>query len=188
MNIFFLDLNPKKAAGYHCDKHVVKMILESAQLLCTAHRLLDGIEVKELSKSGRNIKRWRLPDWRDQIFYGATHYNHPCATWARTSIKNYTWLNNLFQELCKEYTRRYHKNHLCEEKFIDTLWVPPDAMPKLEFTEPPQAMTDRCKIPGDVVAAYRKYYILEKHEIAVWNHSEIPDWYTKGLYEAKSQA
>ena len=87
MNIFYLDKDPKKCAEMHCDKHVVKMILEYAQLLSTAHRVLDGNE------------------WADHVgLYKATHKNHPSAIWARESAGNYFWLNKLFQELCKEYT------------------------------------------------------------------------------------
>ena len=92
MNIFYLDNDPKVCAQMHLDKHVVKMILEYCQLLSTAHRVLDGTEVMGKSKTGRNVKRWILPDKREEIVYSATHINHPSAVWARQSAMNYYWL------------------------------------------------------------------------------------------------
>ena len=83
MNIFYVDPDPGTAAQCLVDKHVVKMILESAQLLSTAHRLLDGIEFEGKSKSGRKARRWLLPDSRDYTMYAATHINHPSAVWCR---------------------------------------------------------------------------------------------------------
>ena len=76
MNRFVLDLDPKVAAEYHCNKHVVKMIIEYAQLMSTAHRMLDGKEYVDNS-SGRKIKRWRLNDHIDSMIYKASHVNHP---------------------------------------------------------------------------------------------------------------
>lgn len=177
MNIFYLDSDPRIAASYHCDKHVVKMILESAQLLSTAHRVLDGVETRELSPGGRNLKVWYINDFRNIELYKATHVNHPCAIWTRQSVNNYDWLQKLFIELCYEYTRRYAKTHLCEAKFGDVLVFPPDNINDLPFEEPPQCMPDHCKVPGDTVQAYRNYYIQEKSDIAVWNHSTKPNWY-----------
>lgn len=179
MNIFYLDNNPKAAASYHCDKHVVKMILESAQLLSTAHRVLDGEEGVKLSSNGRKLKTWILPDWREDIMYSATHVNHPCAIWTRQSSQNYEWLESLFVELCIEYTRRYNKVHLCEVKFSDALVYKPDNLHATGFTEPVQAMPDYCKVVGNSVQAYRNYYINEKRDIAEWRYSAIPYWYKK---------
>lgn len=166
MNIFFLDRDTKLAAQYHCDKHVVKMILESAQLLSTAHRVLDG-------DAGQVLQ-----DWREPLLYKATHKNHPCAVWTRKSLGNYNWLYSLFQELCIEYTNRFNKIHLCESKLMDALCFPPDNIPKLEFTDPPQAMDQypQCKV-ADTVQAYRNYYIVVKSAIAEWKYSEKPYWF-----------
>ena len=106
MNIFYLDRDPERAAQYHCDKHVVKMILESAQLLSTAHRVLDGVMVGGKSKTGRNVKRWSLNNEFDSVYYSASHINHPSAVWVRTSPMHYIWLHNLFNFLLEEYTFR----------------------------------------------------------------------------------
>ena len=113
MNIFYLHPDPKTCAEYHVDKHCVKMILETCQLLSTAHRVLDGVETMAKSKTGRNVKRWVLPDNRETIVYSATHMNHPSAVWCRQNRDNYYWLWCLLKSLCDEYTYRYGKIHKC---------------------------------------------------------------------------
>jgi len=179
MNIFYLDKDPKTAAEYHCDKHVVKMILESAQLLSTAHRVLDGELGTYISLGNRKIKQWTLSDWRESQLYKAAHYNHPCAVWVRQSSENYKWLYQLFKALCGEYFKRYGKVHLCETKLMDALSYLPDNIPKVQFTEPVQAMDlyPQCKVSGNSVLAYRNYYREIKSEIAEWNFSDKPYWY-----------
>ena len=176
MNIFVLDYNPEVAAEYHCDKHVVKMILESAQLLSTAHRLLDGVEGIKYSKSGARLKDWKLPDARQDELYAASHVNHPCAIWCRASINNYFWLYRLFVALGIEYTKRYKKHHLTIEKLADALCLEPDNIKIGELTPFALAMPDECKT-NDPVESYRNYYKTHKADIAVWNHSEIPFWW-----------
>lgn len=164
------------AALYHCDKHCVKMILETAQLLSTAHRVLDGQETRKLSPAGRNLKYWDHP--LGDILYVASHVNHPSAVWARSSHAAYQWLYRLLVALGTEYTLRYNKIHLTNVKLNDILSNSPKNIPLLKaWEDPPQAMPDYCKVPGDAVAAYRNYYNNEKHEIAMWNHSDIPHWY-----------
>ena len=111
LNIFYVDSDPIEAAQSLVDKHVVKMILESAQLLSTAHRIIDGREIEGVSKSGRKARRWILDDAREPVLYTATHVNHPSAIWARTSILNYNWLADHFFALLNEYTYRYDKHH-----------------------------------------------------------------------------
>ena len=80
MNIFYLDSDPVKAAQMQCNAHVVKMIVESAQMLSTAHRLLDGVETRRPSLSGRMGKYWALSDARETLLYKAVHMAHPCTT------------------------------------------------------------------------------------------------------------
>ena len=94
MNIFYIDESPVQAARWMVDKHVVKMILESAQLLSTAHRVLDGMEVIVVNPdTNRKGKRWILPDAREGKLYKATHMNHQSAIWCRESIQNYKCLS-----------------------------------------------------------------------------------------------
>lgn len=177
MNIFFLDRDPILCAQYHCDKHVVKMILESAQLLSTAHRVLDGVPGTEVSPAGRNLKTWIFPDERNDYLYAATHVNHPCAIWCRDFSGNYYWLYNLFVALGREYSLRYKRQHLTIQKLEDALAYAPDKIIwYTEVIDPPQCMPDYCK-HEDTVVAYRQYYSLEKSQIAVWAHSEVPYWY-----------
>jgi len=102
LNIFFVDSDPVVAAQSLVDKHVVKMILESAQLLSTAHRLLDGEEFEGKTKTGRKAKRWKLHDARENVIYSATHINHPSAVWCRQSVENYNWLVDHFFALMLE--------------------------------------------------------------------------------------
>ena len=188
MNIFYLDKDAKVAAQYHCDKHVVKMIIEYAQLLSTAHRMLDGAQYIEqkyvqgsLPARWRKMKRWRLDDHREPILYKASHINHPSAVWARQELSHYQWLWNLASELCQEYRFRYggdqdkqHKTSLV----IQSLNFTPNNIPRAGiFTEPPQAMPDDVKVPGDSVTAYRNYYKVHKARFAKWKGRGAPDWY-----------
>ena len=104
--MFYLSTRPQECAEWSVNSHCVKMILESAQLLSTAHRLLDGEMYLDKTKTGRNVKRWHLNDWREDKIYSATHMNHPCAIWCRETSGNYRWLHDLTIEYCMEYTYR----------------------------------------------------------------------------------
>jgi hypothetical protein len=175
MNIFYLHSDPKICAQMHVDKHVVKMILEYAQLLSTAHRILDGEEYIDAS-SGRRIKRWRLPDADlEQHLYKASHINHPSAIWVRQSNNNYNWLMCLFQELLLEYTHRYGKYH-STERLVYWLRKPPANIPVGPKTQPTLAMPDEYKVP-DSIQSYRNYYIGAKNTMAKWKKRSIPEWW-----------
>ena len=157
MNIFYLDKDINKAAEYHNDKHCVKMILEYAQLLCTAHRELDG-------------------DNANENLYKSTHKNHPSAKWVRESKANYEYLYRLFNALCNEYTHRYGKTHLTYQKLHNVLATPPQNIPDKEFTEPTPAMPDDVK-NNDSLKADRDYYKKYKSHLAVWTKRDTPEWY-----------
>jgi hypothetical protein len=177
MNIFYLDNDTDKCAEYHVDKHVVKMILEYCQLLSTAHRLSDGLVEPGISRSGRNVKRYRLLDSRDSVLYQATHVNHPSAIWARASKENYLWLADLLNKLSKEYTRRYGKVHKCEsDGLIKALQTTPNNVRSKGFTQPTPAMPDEY-ISDDSIISYRTYYIQDKYRMASWKTREVPSWY-----------
>ena len=160
MNIFYLDRNPRIAAQMMCDKHVVKMILESAQMLSTAHRVLDGDE--HANNAG---------------MYKMAHRNHPSTIWVRANSKNYEWLWEHMEALMKEYTHRYGKHH-ATERLIHYLWEFPKNISHGDggFTDPPQCMPDHCK-GDDAVSAYQTYYILEKSDFATWKHRDRPEWF-----------
>jgi hypothetical protein len=156
MNIFFLDSDPKKCAEQHCDKHVVKMILESAQLLSTAHHVLDDYNAPK-------------------GIYKPTHKNHPSAIWARTTDSNYDWLYVLWRELMSEYKYRYLKVHACE-KLIIPLRRLPFNIEKGPFTAPPKAMPDEYKVE-DTIQSYKNYYNGAKASFAKWTSRKAPEWF-----------
>ena len=150
MNIFYLDKCPYKAAELEYNKHVVKMILESAQMLCTAHH-----HYAEL-----------LDYDSEYIPYKKAHYNHPSTIWTRQNSRQYYWLFHHMLALGDEYTKRYNKKHLSITKCFDALKNCPVGIPLGgEFTQPPQAMPDEYKDECSI-KAYWNYYIGEKHIVA----------------------
>lgn len=159
MNIFFLSNDPSDCAVQHCNKHVVKMILEYAQLLSNAHHMLDGDQV---------IKP----------IYKLTHKNHPSAVWVRASKPHYQWLHTLLVFLCKEYTHRYEKVHKVErEGLLDILCDPPkNIVDNGWLSDPTPAMPDQYKT-DTVVQSYRNYYIGDKKSFAVWKNRDTPSWF-----------
>lgn len=156
MNIFVLHRDPFIAADMHCDKHVVKMILETAQMLSTAHRVHDG-DV-------------------DPIMYKIAHKNHPSTKWICASNNNYNWAWCLFSGLCAEYRRRYNKVHATETKLLEKLRTPPKNIPVGHLTEIPQCMPEHYKC-SNVVQAYRNYYLGEKAGFAKWKLGNTPEWW-----------
>lgn len=153
MNIFVLDYNPKVAAEYHCDKHVVKMILESAQILCAVHHRYGNTNVP----------------------YKLTHKNHPCTIWAGDSRQNYEWLLQLATHLNDEYKFRF--NHFENHKSYDVILSLPDN-PCLATGVTPfaEAMPEHCKISSDTVSNYRNYYLTEKQHILKYSNCQTPFW------------
>ena len=144
MNIFYLDKCPEKAAQLQYNKHVVKMILESAQMLCTAHHV------------------YGFPK---DVPYKQAHLNHPSTIWCRQNRHNYMWLYRHMIALGDEYTKRYGKTHMSITKCKNVLRSYPALIPDGEFTQPPQAMPDEYKDECSV-KAYWNYYIGEKHTVA----------------------
>lgn len=157
MNIFVLSENPVEAAQMQCDRHVVKMVLESAQLLsaCCHHHKIEGVPLK------------------------ATHIAHPCAAWVRMSMDNYEWLWDHMVALMWEYTRRYGKVHKYEREGVhEWLWKNrPPRLPSRGITHRPLCMPREFHVEGDPVASYRNYYIHEKASIARWKLGNVPDWF-----------
>jgi len=178
MNIFYLNKDPKQCAREHIDKHVVKMIIEYAQLMSTAHRMLDGTEYWDKTKAGRRIRRWKLEDRREEQLYKASHINHPDAQWVRQTTGNYAYLWQLFNALCNEYTYRYGRVHETDRKLRGVLICPPQNLKEGDMTEPPQCMPDHCK-HSDVITAYKNYYIQEKKSFSNWKKRTIPKWFVE---------
>lgn len=184
MNIFVLSDLPHEAAAHHCNKHVVKMILESAQMLCTAHWFSHlHIHNKKISdfKRVRDAQSWlrEVVDPEKQPPWKMTHINHPCNVWTRESTANYEWHSQLGLALCDEYTRRYGKVHKSTSVHY---WLANNAplLPSGKRTEHPQCVPDDCKAgSSDPVSAYRSYYNRYKNKLAVWEPlARTPNWYT----------
>lgn len=169
-------MDPSKAAGMMVDSHVVKMILESAQLLSTCHRVLDGEMTVQKSDSGRNVKRWKLNDTRDLILYSATHVNHPSCVWVRQSVENYLWLVDHMFALGIEYTYRYNKKHKTITDLGYMIQSPPMNLKEWDFTKPPSAMDSKYIISEDPVVNYQNYYRLGKSKLHKWTNREKPSW------------
>lgn len=176
MNIFVLDRDPLKAAEYMCDKHIPKMVVETAQMLSTAHRIVDPNNTHGIH----------------QHLYKTTHKNHPCTRWVCANEKNYRWLLHHFIGLAGEYYFRYWgKRHKSYEKLRPyVLTVSPwnrDFEPHYDNAEKgflpitfAQAMPDAYKIADDPVTAYRNYYIGEKYRFAQWQRTrKAPSWWPK---------
>lgn len=177
MNIFALDHDPVLAAHMQVDRHVVKMILETAQLLCTAHRVLDGREYTDKTKTGRNVKRWRLDDpISDMRLYSATHINHPSAVWCRQTSGNYEWLYRHFQGLCMEYNFRYGKYHKCQSLLWDELSLLPREIPHGKLQPFSVAMAPEYIVSTDAVENYRNYYKQGKAHLHKWTKRNPPEW------------
>ncbi len=156
MNIFLLSLNPRICAIMHCDAHVRKMILEYAQMLCSAHHICG---------------KYKNPN-----LYRVAFKNNPCTVWARATSGNYLWLYNLFINLCKEYTFRFGKIHSSQKRLEHCLSFIPVYIPNGNITKLHQAMPERCKHPRDI-QAYHNYYNMEKTYFAKWTVANVPHWY-----------
>lgn len=167
MNIFVLSDNPIDAAKYHCDKHVIKMIVESTQLLSNAHHYYNDINYIDDNYYINELEICK-----------PTHINHPCSKWVRETSGNYKWLLELLYNLLEEYQIRYGDNknkwHKSWNKF-DALISLPNDIPIKERTKFVLCMPDeyKCNCP---VESYRRYYINEKLKFAKYNYSEIPYW------------
>lgn len=139
MNIFVLHRDPKVSAEMLCDKHVVKMILESAQMLCTTIHFFGG----------------NPP-------YKPCHFNHPCTIWTRKSRSNYFWLLEHAEHISAEYTERYDKIHGCEKVLKYCRENVPSRLADFGLTEFAVAMPEQYKISNDPVLCYREYYLKAK--------------------------
>jgi len=178
MNVFVLDEDIIKSVQYYYDSHVVKIILEAAQCLSTAHRVLDGKEELQLYKNGRRLKRFILENNNDD-YYLATHVNHPLNIFIRESKENYNFIYNYFLELNKEFSYRFNKIHLSYKKLNDLLINTPKNINKekhfnLEYY--PRMMGEYVDKNLNVVDNYRKYYKEGKSHLIKYTKREKPEW------------
>lgn len=189
MNIFYVDESPKQIAKALIDKHIVKMPLETAQMLSTAHRLLDGVKTVVPLANGRRTKTFYvLPGetlnstsgtyseiYGEAKCYSVAHANHPSTVWTMKSKQNYDWHYALFTEMLTEYSKRYGKRHSCE-RLVNFLSRAPSNIASCCFQPPPLAMPEQYK--GDnAIESYRSFYAGEKWKFAKWRHGVMPRWF-----------
>lgn len=198
MNLFYLDKSPELCAQQHCDKHIVKMILEYAQLLSTAHRLLDGkrqtFTFDLPNGKSKTLEHWALPgetitpmlmDGKpfltigNSLCYKVAHQHHPLSHWSRERSGNYEFLFYLFVECCKEYTHRYGKVHSAEA-LIPQLVKWPDHIRYATFVDPPLSMPDEYRT-DDAVVSYQNLYVGSKSRFAKWTNRKPPEWFTQRI-------
>jgi len=162
VNVFVLDADPVRAAEMHCDKHVIKMVLETAQMLCTALTV-------------RQAERGLIADQP----YAPTHRSHPCTIWAGETRANFLWLCDLGEALAFEHLERYRpKAEHASLRVIEGCRDHAHRVPAGPLTPHAQAMPDCYRVPGDAVVAYRAYYRGEKASIATWRPPRrAPAWW-----------
>lgn len=154
MNIFVLDDDPIIAAMCQCDKHVVKMVLETGQILSTIQRQYGNENV---------------------LLYKATHAHHPCTVWAGKTRANYYWLVDHFVALANEYLYRYGREHATFLRLYDVVAIAPQGIDKAEKTEYALAMPNEYKC-DDAVKSYRNYYTNAKREFLTYTKRSKPVW------------
>jgi hypothetical protein len=193
MNIFFLSIIAKQAAQQLCDKHCIKMILETAQLLsCAFWQLLPEDHL--------------LPVALCKYLYKETHVNHPMTKWVRQSPQNFKWALDHGIELCQEYSRRYSKpgkpvkvhktlttllriklyweTHLNNTFKSNTFSVPPQCMPEIYRVDKNEGEVETFE---DVVNAYWRYYAGDKEEMAKWKYSNVPDRWNEEISKKRKR-
>jgi hypothetical protein len=153
VNIFVLDTDIQTCAAYHADQHVGKMILESAQMLCTV-----------LNEHGVPAP------------YKSTHVHHPCTLWAGGSLANWQWLRSLALALNEEYRYRFDREE-DHRSAVVARGLPLPPIRDVGRTEFAQAMPEHYRVPGDAVRAYRRFYIGEKARFATWTRRPAPGWF-----------
>lgn len=182
MNLFVLSECPVEAAQLQCDKHVSKMCVESAQMLSTAHRMLDGHVEKRPSKSGKSmVNYWVHSDpVMETTLYKAVHYHHPCTVWTIQTSANYEWHYQHFAALAQEFTYRYEKQHRSYVLLKDVLKNPPKNIPIGAQSDWALAMkaNPECIFEGDAVRSYRAFYQTKQDRFKmVWSKRPVPDWF-----------
>lgn len=203
MNIFPIERTPSgepcpiESARVQCDQHAQKMYLESAQMLSTAHRLLDGTVqmVPSTDKSGNLVylksgklrvkKHWKLADDREDAMYLAVHPKHPTTLWTMESAENYDWHYAHFVELLLEFERRHGKmpktvvmREILKRRPKNIPNVPATPI-KLAMKQFPQCVVRDRDGVIDVVESYRNFYIEDKERFATWKKGRsAPEWWT----------
>lgn len=162
MNIFALDVDPESAAQFACDSHVCKMILESAQIMSTAHWLADCSTAESL--------------YGLSAIYAPTHPSHPSVLWASQSLANWQWLREHALALSDERLWRFPLyNH--HNSTAIAYHMPEPEMPDRGLTRFAVGFKSKLDPPDDPIKAYRNYYMTEKRHLAEWTRRGAPAWW-----------
>lgn len=189
LNIFYLDHDPRQAAQFHCDRHVVKMCVETAQILSTVWHIVNEEEIGESWVPPPPFgKRYQVEEHESpaytrtlagQRIYRGTHRKHPSVLWAAESKANYEWLWRLGMHLAAEYAFRYERQHRTQG-VLWTLEAVPPALPSAPRSEPPAVMPEQFLYIEDgivhAVPSYRRLYAEGKAGILSWKKREQPHW------------
>jgi len=187
MNIFILHEDPKEAAIMHCERHILKMIIEHTQMLATTYyHTIDIHRKKEIAENQEKVKKLfkgfprKDEDGNDKP-YAITHVNHPCTVWTRESLTNFNWLLDCTKYMCEEFTYRYGGKHSVEF-IIDWMYENPPNLKDIGLTEFAQAMPDVYK-SDSATEAYRKYYAFKTTYMKVhWKlEDRIPNWWNESF-------
>jgi len=170
MNIFYLSHKITRCARWHCDKHVVKMILETAQLLYTAQWVLSKDPPDFTTAPCRKGSE-------ERGYLSIKNKKHPCAIWARESLDHYVWLCQFGLALCEEYRFRFgaKKKHACEDHIMWLYEYPPGSLKPIGWTQPPKAMPDEYKHANSIIA-YRQYYKKGNKDLLTYTKRHAPHW------------
>lgn len=188
MNLFYLDKDLEKCAQYHVDKHVSKMILEAAQIICTnltVDHLFGDLPGKLNSEQNKKLSDFRKEQkeltQEDRLFkYLPTMQNHPSTIWARSSLENFYWTHCYAHALAEEYRYRYGRDH---KSFWDVINKMPEPKHMVDrgFTTFGLAMPDELKDYDNPIESYRMYYMLDKATFASWKYRDKPDWWDEDV-------
>jgi len=190
MNLFILNVDPRQAAIENCDKHVCKIILEAADMLCLAHwhfdfpRIAQAPQILRESRMVVNDKGTHRCVWR---YRPQSQNNNHVSVWVRTSLENYRWTGQHGLALCDEYERRYahtlRKKGLLHHQTRPIMeWFAKNEPPIQSVDRTPfrQAVAEDC-YNSDIVTAYREYYVRYKVRFAKWRLGNVPEWFTDGV-------
>lgn len=184
MNIFYLHPDPHRAARWHCDRHVVKMLLETVQLLYTAHWVLSAASGDGGSQPDFSTAPAPKSRPQERGYMSISNKKHPSAIWTRESLAHYKWLASLGLALATEYRHRFHdKEHSCEAHAVWLYFHPPATLKDNGWRDPPKAMPDVHKVSGDAVRCYRHYYVYSKgaRGLLTYTARRKPHWVPSGL-------
>ena len=176
MNMFITDVEHKNNLLNYCDVHVRKMITEQAQMLSTAHRVLDGVkgtllvyskkDKKFILKQYGSVLRHLGEEGSTPALYLKTHENHPNSLWVRESILNYRYAYHLFITMFDEYEYRFGKKHESSKLRHDLKQVPRN-LKNIKMT--PFVWDQSYQYINNVTDAYKKIFIDKFREWSLSN-------------------